>query len=136
MKDMYSFHLSQECAEDTYQDICKAYENLFTRLDLQFIKAEASVGSMGGQKSHEYLIESAVGEDKIYECRSCQKAVSSDLLTDNKENATQKDLCDALNCCQSAPDIDTNVLEPKRCIEIGHTFLLGKYYHDYNLSGV
>ena len=125
MKDMYSFHLSKECAENTYQEICKAYESLFNRLDLQFIKAEASVGSMGGQKSHEYLIESVVGEDKIYKCQRCKKAVSSDLL-ENCENITQKDLCSKLSCSEANSSGDGNALEPKRCIEIGHTFLLGK----------
>ena len=65
MKDMYSFHLSAECARSTYEEVGGAYERLFNRLDLVFVKAEASVGAMGGLRSHEFLIES-VNIIKIY----------------------------------------------------------------------
>lgn len=117
MKDMYSFHLTDECAQNTYHLVGKSYEKLLKRLDIKFIKAKASVGSMGGNKSHEFLVESEIGEDKIYECYKCKRAISSDLMVnlENSENMISK------NCC------GTNELKKqlniKRCIEIGHTFL-------------
>jgi prolyl-tRNA synthetase len=46
MKDMYTFHLNDSCVEQTYNDVCKAYETTFDKLDLNYLKAAASVGAM------------------------------------------------------------------------------------------
>jgi prolyl-tRNA synthetase len=87
MKDMYSFHLSQECVEKTYAEVCKAYEAVFDRLDLKYNKVSASVGAMGGQKSHEFHVESEVGEDKIFSCPNCQKSVSIEFFKENTNSS-------------------------------------------------
>lgn len=121
MKDMYSFHASEACASQTYDDVSMAYEAFLNRLDLRFVKAEASVGAMGGQRSHEYLIESNVGEDRILECNKCGKCFSSDLV-DGLD-----DLCTVGKCGQVGGSCE----KPMRCIEVGHTFLLGDRYTKY-----
>ena len=118
MKDMYSFHMSDSCAQNTYESVGRSYERLLNRLDIKFIKAEASVGAMGGKQSHEYLVESEIGEDKIYECSACSKSISSDLIADQLDNGNFK-----LDCCEIK-----NEYETKRCIEVGHTFLLGNTF--------
>ena len=97
MKDMYSFHLSERCAIDTYEHVCRGYSSVLNRLDLQYIKVEASVGNMGGLKSHEYQIESPIGEDVVYQCMECGKAISSDLV----ENKAINNICSIVKCGNS-----------------------------------
>jgi len=126
MKDMYSFHTSEPCVEETYEQVCKAYETIFDRLELNYKKAAASTGSMGGSKSHEYHIESEIGEDKIFECETCSKSISSDLI-DINQPVKQCDLCTKLNCSKEGVN-EKSTMKPKRCIEIGHTFILGDRY--------
>jgi prolyl-tRNA synthetase len=65
MKDLYSFHSDEVSADDTYNKMCKAYETIFSRIDLSLRKVNACVGNMGGSKSHEYHIQSEIGEDKV-----------------------------------------------------------------------
>jgi prolyl-tRNA synthetase len=112
MKDMYSFHLSEECARQTYAEVGGAYGRLFDRLDLATVRAEASVGAMGGSRSHEFLVESEVGEDRVHVCGACGGAVSGDLEAEGA------------GVCACGEGADRQV---KRCIEVGHTFLLGEW---------
>ncbi|QDP00913.1 proline--tRNA ligase [Thalassotalea sp. PS06] len=65
MKDAYSFHLSQECLSNTYQDMHTAYCNIFTRLGLDFRPVIADTGSIGGDASHEFHVLADSGEDDI-----------------------------------------------------------------------
>lgn len=65
MKDAYSFHLSQECLEKTYQTMYQAYSNIFTRLGLDFRPVLADTGAIGGAVSHEFHVLAASGEDAI-----------------------------------------------------------------------
>ena len=125
MKDMYTFHLSDECVEQTYNEVCKAYETTFEKLDLKYIKAAASVGSMGGKRSHEYHIESNIGEDKVFTCKQCNKSISSDLVENlDKDKIKSSDLCKGIGCTNGNDEL----IEHKKCIEIGHTFILGERY--------
>lgn len=65
MKDAYSFHLSQESLEQTYQAMYQAYCNIFTRLGLNFRPVLADTGAIGGAVSHEFHVLAASGEDAI-----------------------------------------------------------------------
>jgi prolyl-tRNA synthetase len=65
MKDAYSFHLSQESLEQTYQAMYQAYSNIFTRLGLDFRPVLADTGAIGGAVSHEFHVLAASGEDAI-----------------------------------------------------------------------
>ena len=65
MKDAYSFHLSQECLSNTYQDMHTAYCNIFERLGLDFRPVIADTGSIGGDASHEFHVLADSGEDDI-----------------------------------------------------------------------
>jgi prolyl-tRNA synthetase len=42
MKDLYTFHGSEECAANTYEQVCQAYLNIFKRLGLSVFKGFAS----------------------------------------------------------------------------------------------
>jgi prolyl-tRNA synthetase len=65
MKDAYSFHLSDECLNNTYEVMHKAYCNIFERLNLDYRPVIADTGSIGGSVSHEFHVLAQSGEDAI-----------------------------------------------------------------------
>ncbi|MDA8622427.1 proline--tRNA ligase, partial [Psychrosphaera sp.] len=64
-KDAYSFHLSQDCLQQTYDRMHKAYCNIFERLGLDYRPVLADTGSIGGDASHEFHVLAESGEDAI-----------------------------------------------------------------------
>jgi prolyl-tRNA synthetase len=70
MKDAYSFHLSNESLQQTYDVMFLAYTNIFSGLGLNFRAVMADSGSIGGAVSHEFHVLADSGEDAI--------AISSD----------------------------------------------------------
>ncbi len=65
MKDAYSFHMSQESLEETYQTMYQTYNRIFTRIGLDFRPVQADTGSIGGEASHEFHVLADSGEDDI-----------------------------------------------------------------------
>ncbi|MEK4079367.1 proline--tRNA ligase [Solibacillus sp. FSL W7-1472] len=65
MKDAYSFHSSRESLDATYDDMYRAYSNIFTRLGLNFRAVIADAGTIGGKGTHEFMVLSEIGEDTI-----------------------------------------------------------------------
>lgn len=65
MKDAYSFHLTQECLQETYDVMHAAYTNIFTKFGLKFRAVVADSGSIGGAVSHEFHVLADSGEDAI-----------------------------------------------------------------------
>lgn len=65
MKDAYSFHLSAESLQQTYDVMYQAYTNIFTGLGLNFRAVIADSGSIGGAVSHEFHVLADSGEDAI-----------------------------------------------------------------------
>ncbi|KTC87603.1 MULTISPECIES: proline--tRNA ligase [Legionella] len=66
MKDSYSFHLSQESLQQTYDDMYEAYCRIFDRLGLRYRAVEADTGAIGGSASHEFQVLADSGEDLIF----------------------------------------------------------------------
>jgi prolyl-tRNA synthetase len=65
MKDAYSFHASQDCLDETYNNMYDTYNRIFNRLNLNFRPVEADSGSIGGTGSHEFHVLADSGEDAI-----------------------------------------------------------------------
>ncbi|MEE9355756.1 MAG: proline--tRNA ligase [Methylococcaceae bacterium] len=65
MKDAYSFHLSQQSLQQSYDLMHQAYCTIFKRLGLEFRPVLADSGSIGGSLSHEFHVLAASGEDAI-----------------------------------------------------------------------
>ncbi|MDO6707823.1 proline--tRNA ligase [Photobacterium sp. 1_MG-2023] len=65
MKDAYSFHLDKKSLQDTYNDMYRAYSNVFSRMGLDFRAVLADTGSIGGSGSHEFHVLAESGEDLI-----------------------------------------------------------------------
>ncbi|HEX7048311.1 MAG TPA: proline--tRNA ligase [Gammaproteobacteria bacterium] len=65
MKDAYSFHLTDESLQQTYDAMHAAYTRIFERLGLDFRPVRADTGAIGGSFSHEFHVLAASGEDAI-----------------------------------------------------------------------
>lgn len=65
MKDAYSFHLSQNSLQASYDLMYQTYSNIFTRLGLKFRAVMADSGAIGGNSSHEFHVLADAGEDAI-----------------------------------------------------------------------
>ena len=65
MKDSYTFHSSYESLDEAYDEIWQAYDNIFTRIGLNYRSIIADAGAMGGEESIEFIAPSVIGEDTI-----------------------------------------------------------------------
>lgn len=65
MKDAYSFHLSEDSLQETYDQMKNAYYKIFDRLGLRFRVVIADSGNIGGNRSHEFHVLANSGEDQI-----------------------------------------------------------------------
>ena len=65
MKDAYSFHSDEASLADEYQNMYRAYSRIFTRLKLDFRAVLADSGAIGGNRSQEFHVLAASGEDAI-----------------------------------------------------------------------
>jgi prolyl-tRNA synthetase len=63
MKDAYSFDVNDEGLDASYHSQRDAYERIFTRLGLEYVIVSADAGAMGGSRSEEFLLPTAIGED-------------------------------------------------------------------------
>ena len=79
MKDAYSFHMTQDSLQETYDVMFDTYNNIFTRLGLGFAPVEADTGSIGGSSSHEFHVLADSGEDAIAVCEKYNYAANVEL---------------------------------------------------------
>ncbi|MCX6718471.1 MAG: His/Gly/Thr/Pro-type tRNA ligase C-terminal domain-containing protein [Candidatus Staskawiczbacteria bacterium] len=113
MKDLYSFHTSQEDLDKYYDKMIKVYFNVFKELGIgkQTYLTLASGGTFS-KYSHEFQMVTDVGEDTIYICQKCKTAV-------NKEIKAETLAC---------PKCGSNNFEEKKAVEVGNIFKLGTKY--------
>jgi prolyl-tRNA synthetase len=52
MKDAYSFHLTQDSLQQTYDQMYRTYQSIFDRLGFDFRAVVADSGNIGGNSSH------------------------------------------------------------------------------------
>ncbi|XP_066582400.1 probable proline--tRNA ligase, mitochondrial isoform X2 [Prorops nasuta] len=110
MKDLYSFDSSLKEAQNSYDLVCKAYDNFFKQIGINFIKVVGDTGETGGTLSHEYHYLSNIGDDTILICPSCKYSINERISKDNK--------CVKCKCCMTK----------NKAVEVGHTFLLEDKY--------
>src|SRR5205085_1737058 len=68
MKDAYSFDLDQDRMRASYQAMYDAYGRIFKRCGLVATLVEAESGAFGGSVNHEFMVETAIGEDQFARC--------------------------------------------------------------------
>ncbi len=65
MKDAYSFHDSKESLDREYENMYATYCRIFARAGLPYLAVEADTGAMGGDVSHEFMVLTEAGEDRV-----------------------------------------------------------------------
>lgn len=121
MKDMYSFHETQEDFDKFYEIVKKAYLKIYTRMGLTAKVTEASGGSFSEKISYEFMVLTDAGEDDILYCTSCEFCVNVEIAKVNEGDSCPK--------CGNAE------LQKARASEAGNVFDLGqKYGKDFDLS--
>ena len=89
MKDMYSFHLTEEDLEDYYEKAKEAYFRVYERCGLHAHIIEASGGAFTDKFSHEFSIETPAGEDTIILCEKCGTAQNLEVAEGKAEDPSQ-----------------------------------------------
>lgn len=81
MKDAYSFDVSDEAAQTSYQKMYDAYVRIFQRAGLTALPVEADTGIIGGKFSHEFMVPAETGESEVAYCPSSDYAANVEKAT-------------------------------------------------------
>jgi prolyl-tRNA synthetase len=76
MKDGYSFDRDAAGAHLSYSIMAQAYRRIFDRFGLNYRAVAADSGAIGGDKSEEFQVIAATGEDAIVYCAGSQYAAN------------------------------------------------------------
>jgi prolyl-tRNA synthetase len=86
MKDAYSFDIDAAGLDVSYKKHYEAYCRIFDRCGLKYMVVEADSGAMGGKESHEFMVRTPAGEDKIVSCDGCNYAANLEKATSKLES--------------------------------------------------
>lgn len=113
MKDLYTFHATEEDLDEWYLKVRGAYIRILDRLDLKYRIVSADSGNIGGKSSEEFMVLCDIGEDTI-------------VYSDESDFASNIELC---NLPEGAPSPDgKGKIKHAKGIEAGHIFKLGTRY--------
>jgi prolyl-tRNA synthetase len=115
MKDMYSFHATQESLTKFYNQVLEAYVKAYERCGLHVKVVQASGGIFTQNPSHEFQALTDAGEDMLIACKNCD-------FGQNTEVATYKE-------GDTCPKCDGTLAQMKG-VEVGNIFDLGTKYSD------
>ncbi len=90
MKDLYSFDSTQEGLDAAYNDMVRAYKNIYSRCGLSTILIDADSGAIGGKDSQEFMAVTEIGEDEILVCTSCLYAANVEKAVCIKDRAADE----------------------------------------------
>jgi len=120
MKDMYSWHETEEDFDEYYKQVKTAYLKVFKRLGLTAKTTEASGGSFSDKISYEFMVLTDAGEDDILYCPVCEFCINTEIA-----KVKTGDTC---------PKCKKEKLLKDRAAEVGNVFDLGrKYAKDFDL---
>jgi prolyl-tRNA synthetase len=114
MKDMYSFHETQEDFEKFYEVVKASYLKAFKRCGLEVKVTEASGGAFSEKLSYEFMALSDAGEDDILYCSACTHCANVEVA-----KHAEGDAC---------PKCGKGKLTKARAVEVGNVFDLGTKY--------
>lgn len=124
MKDAYSFDLSEQQMDNSYQSMRDAYVKIFDSLGLDYRIVKADSGAIGGADSEEFHVLADSGEDLLAFSDKSDYAINAELLIESKSDQDPGSLEG-----QDSPD-GKGKLKLKRGIEVGHIFKLGRKYSE------
>jgi len=76
MKDAYSFCATEKQAKEVYQKYYSAYLKIAKKLAIDVVPVLADSGAIGGNLSHEFIVEGDFGEDTFFVCDHCNYAAN------------------------------------------------------------
>lgn len=120
MKDLYSFHLTEEDLDNYYAKAMGAYCSIFSRVGIreQTYMTFASGGSFS-KYSHEFQTVTSAGEDTIYICNQCRLAINREIKDETKE----------------CPECKGTDFREEKSIEVGNIFkLMNKFTKPFDFS--
>ena len=121
MLDAYSFDVNPEGMEKSYENVKRAFLEIFEKIGLNVIPIVADNGAMGGKKSEEFMLISDQGEDKILYSKETGIGLNTEIL--EKENYKEY--------LKEEYGIDNiEGFEEIRTMELGHIFQLGTRYSE------
>jgi prolyl-tRNA synthetase len=139
MKDAYSFDVSREAGQHSYNKMFVSYLRTFERLGLKAVPMRAESGPIGGKDSHEFLILAETGETAVN--------FDSDFLTMDLKELDYDDVERVAACVghftgayaatedkHDQKEFEARVPETRRVvgrgIEVGHIFFFGSKYSE------
>ena len=116
MKDLYSFHATDEDRDQYYEEVRKAYLKIFKRIGLPVVETKAGGGTFSAI-SQEFQTLTPSGEDTVFVCEKCSHAINQELV-------------DSKACPQCG-----GKLKMEKAIEVGNIFPLKRAYAEtFDLS--
>ncbi len=139
MKDAYSFDLTREAGQHSYNKMFVSYLRTFARLGLKAVPMRAETGPIGGKDSHEFLILAETGESAVYFDKDFYDMDWSAFDIDYDDVAAVAGVVDDFTSKYAATDemhdpadYEKRVPEARRLsgrgIEVGHIFFFGDKY--------
>ena len=139
MKDAYSFDLTREAGQHSYNKMFVSYLRTFARMGLQAVPMRAETGPIGGSDSHEFLILAPTGESEVFFDKGFHDMDWKNFEIDYDDvGAVAKvvgnftSMYAATSEMHDAADYEKRVPESHRMtgrgIEVGHIFFFGDKY--------
>ncbi len=127
MKDLYSFHSTQEDLDTYYQRVLEAYHKVYRRCGLGDITLLTyASGGMFSKFSHEFQTITPYGEDTVFKIPGTEIAINKEIMG---EVEVLKELL------PNYKEGDEENLEELKAIEVGNIFKLGSRFSDaFNLK--
>src|SRR5437667_544401 len=140
MKDAYSFDLTREAGQHSYNKMFVSYLRTFARMGLKAVPMRAETGPIGGKDSHEFLILADTGESRVFFDRDFYDMDWSAFDIDYDDVSAVTKVVDDFTAKYAATEEKHEPAEfaklPEgrrlsgRGIEVGHIFFFGKKYSE------
>jgi prolyl-tRNA synthetase len=139
MKDAYSFDLTREAGQHSYNKMFVSYLKTFARMGLKAVPMRAETGPIGGKDSHEFLILAETGESEVFFDKAFHDMDWSQFSIDYDDVNAVAAVVDnftakyaATSEMHDAADYESRVPADRRMtgrgIEVGHIFFFGDKY--------
>jgi prolyl-tRNA synthetase len=141
MKDAYSFDLTREAGQHSYNKMFVSYLRTFARLGLKAVPMRAETGPIGGDDSHEFLILAETGESQVFFDRDFHDMDWERFDIDYDDVGAVTKVVDNFTSRYAATDDKHDAAEfdkrvekshqmTGRGIEVGHIFFFGTKYSE------
>jgi len=116
MKDLYSFHATEESLDEYYEEVKLAYAKVFNRVGIgEHTFLTFASGGEFAHFSHEFQTLSSAGEDTIHLSRKKKIAINEEVFSDE---------------VLSEVGLSKDELETQTAIEVGNIFKLGTRFSE------